>query len=319
MSLIAKLALNRFVETLNYNFPSELTQYIFQYYLQCWLPLAKIGHCNQCICILIGNLLSVIVIGIQELKLVRTDVFILKYHYHTGIPFFLDTNGNCYRMYLPKIIIEQIDSVKNAIDIGVLNDEFVYLNQQNSIVGKIIDPDKILTANIKQLDIVKGSLVAATKDKQLYWIYSCFKPSKIKINGDCLAFYANSYSSCYIFITTDGLYGYGDNTYGQLGSGYGCTITGIIKICLTEEFEPIPQIISISYGENHTAILTTEGLFTAGLNSYNQLGHSGNSYKENKFKKVDLPNILAVGCGRNCTIVLTNKGLQIFGNSNMFS
>eukprot|EP00117_Sycon_ciliatum_P022599 scpid26700/ scgid19449/ Probable E3 ubiquitin-protein ligase HERC3; HECT domain and RCC1-like domain-containing protein 3 len=112
------------------------------------------------------------------------------------------------------------------------------------------------------------------------------------------------------------VYGWGCNTFGQLGLGH-----------TTDQFEAVEveclhslKVKYIACGEDHTAVITqTGGLLTFGSGSYGQLGH-GDSRHENTPKLVfelSGSEVTQVACGRRHTLALvavTGK-LYAFGQN----
>lgn len=110
-----------------------------------------------------------------------------------------------------------------------------------------------------------------------------------------------------MILTRDGLFGFGDGEYGQLGLGRATVAREPVSI-------PIDEARHVSCGLFHTMILTREHLFACGSNKKGQLGVASftSMMREPKAMypvRVEIKNVLSVTCGAEYTMVLTNDGL----------
>lgn len=119
-----------------------------------------------------------------------------------------------------------------------------------------------------------------------------------------------------MILTRDGLFGFGDSEYGQLG---------LSRTTLVNDNPmpiPIDDVRHVSCGLSHTMILTRKYLFACGSSKKGQLGVPSftSGMKEPKATypmHVPIENVLSVTCGAEYTMVLTNDGLFGCGdNSN---
>lgn len=137
-----------------------------------------------------------------------------------------------------------------------------------------------------------------------------------------------SCGSLYTIINTvDGLYGFGDNSYGQLGLSHTKSLT--IPTKLDFFVNNNIEIISISCGKYHTITITNDGLYVFGSNEFGQLGLGDTDSKVPIPTKLDFfrtssiqPNlniqffeILSVTCGDNHTLIHTTNGLYCLGSN----
>ncbi len=112
-----------------------------------------------------------------------------------------------------------------------------------------------------------------------------------------------------IFNTNNGLYGWGDNSFGQLGF-----INIRINNFLTKlDFND--EVIKVDCGVYSTIIQTKNGLYGCGNNKCGQLGL--NEYKNYyEFIKIDIDDVIDFSCGYYHTIIHTKNGLYGFGLNN---
>jgi len=111
------------------------------------------------------------------------------------------------------------------------------------------------------------------------------------------------------YVKSDGLYAYGQNTYGQ------CGLTGTQNRTIPERvfnFTRYSEIKNISTGRYHTMILLNTGeLFATGLNDEGQLSDGTNNNRD-FFKKVDeITDVIQVACGAYHTMII--KGTRTDG------
>lgn len=126
----------------------------------------------------------------------------------------------------------------------------------------------------------------------------------------------------FLLSTNDGLYGYGLNTYGQLGSNINEECTEIRQI---SEFNN--QFIDVfACGYEFSIVKTQDNeIYVAGMNNEGQLGLGHNrvisskSFIKNElFQNNNFPNISNITCGRSHTIAITETGEVIgFGMNNV--
>lgn len=112
---------------------------------------------------------------------------------------------------------------------------------------------------------------------------------------------------------------FGSNTFGQLGLPL-YTVSTIGGIAVPTEVPDISNVVSISCGRNHTAVLTKFGrVYLFGLNIYGQLGTSINTTTNNPNPVpilLNIENIVLVECGGNHTVIaLQNGSVLSFGNN----
>jgi hypothetical protein len=105
-----------------------------------------------------------------------------------------------------------------------------------------------------------------------------------------------------LILTDQGLYGCGDNSYGQL-------LLNDYKYTL---FTPIiNHILSIDCGDFHTMIQTIDGYYLCGLNLNGQLGIKNCDYSL-QLVKINRPDIINVQCGPLYTVINCMSGVYIY-------
>lgn len=110
----------------------------------------------------------------------------------------------------------------------------------------------------------------------------------------------------------DNVYAWGDDSYGQLGSGGG-------RGCLPITKYTFKNILSVSCGGYHTLFVTKLGeLYSVGDNLHGQLGLADNVRRIIP-EKINLPHIVGSSCSRYGSCALTKTGLVYYWGKQMFS
>ena len=107
-----------------------------------------------------------------------------------------------------------------------------------------------------------------------------------------------------LVLTNEGLFGCGQNFFGQLGLGHNENKTRLCKI-------NIQNVISFACGGDHSIVLTKDGVYGCGKNSYGQLGRYIHKSKQYFFKKIHIIQgdiVISVSCGDNHTFMLIKTG-----------
>ena len=114
-------------------------------------------------------------------------------------------------------------------------------------------------------------------------------------------------------LTKNGLWVCGNNKYGQLGLGrysYGIYIYMLTNVQELNDY----TIIKLACGITHTLVLTNDGLWGTGHNTYGALG-LGDTDIRYKFSKIRFENsIINVSCGKDFSMLLTEQDLWITGS-----
>lgn len=119
-----------------------------------------------------------------------------------------------------------------------------------------------------------------------------------------------------VMITSEGLYGCGDNAFDQLGRNGGADTILLAHL-------NVDEVISVACGLNHTMAITTSGLVAMGDGREGQLGIG-----KNADLTVSLPRpvlfegkpflvVTRVACGPDYTMMVTSEGLYACGNNTM--
>lgn len=124
-----------------------------------------------------------------------------------------------------------------------------------------------------------------------------------------------------VILKKNGLYGYGMNSYGQLGIEnlyHIKKITPILSsvkddLTISDGLSIVNKIIKIACGGAHTVIMTKNKVYGMGCNNYYQLG-----LNDNHLKLLYEADFIDVSCGHQCTVMLTTYGVYGLG-SNMNS
>lgn len=109
------------------------------------------------------------------------------------------------------------------------------------------------------------------------------------------------------------IYGYGSNTEGQLGILL-TPVTPSQTYVNPVRVDTIKDVLAIACGNNHSLVLTKEGLFGCGENGYGKLGlgHTRNVYE---WTKLPIQKVISFWCGDYRTMVLTEDGLFACGSN----
>lgn len=139
---------------------------------------------------------------------------------------------------------------------------------------------------------------------------SAYEFTHIKIESDVSSISCST-SALFVLMTT-GLYACGCNTQKNLAIPSEASI-----ISLLTQVSGLTGIIKkIALGEDHTMVLTGEGLFGSGNNFYGQMGDKNQKTKKMFTQLSELPaSPISVYCGKYYTIILTKDGLYATGNN----
>ncbi len=126
-----------------------------------------------------------------------------------------------------------------------------------------------------------------------------------------------------VLLRTDGsVVTWGANGYGQLGVGHTGAVLGYVEPLDSNGVDKLTGIISVSIGENHTAVVKKDGtVLSWGLNSSGQLGNGNNTNQSKATYVIDehgnrLTDIVKVACGTNFTLALRKDGtVWAWGNN----
>jgi alpha-tubulin suppressor-like RCC1 family protein len=128
-----------------------------------------------------------------------------------------------------------------------------------------------------------------------------------------------------LLVTENGnLYGSGCGSEGQLWG-----LNGHLSISHQSDDFPIDirqelkrfnkiemnNVISTSCGSLHSLIITKEGLFSCGNNTYGQLGRKSFFHQEYQEYKISMNNVISSKCGPHYSFVLTKEGLFACGEN----
>jgi alpha-tubulin suppressor-like RCC1 family protein len=114
------------------------------------------------------------------------------------------------------------------------------------------------------------------------------------------SFYDNQHA-----IKTDGtLWGWGDNTYGWLGTG-----SRLDRFSSPVQIGALTNWLQVSCGRYHTMAVKTDGtLWACGYNIYGQLGTGNTTYYSSPIQIGSLTNWKQVVCGENYNMAIKNDG-----------
>ena len=103
--------------------------------------------------------------------------------------------------------------------------------------------------------------------------------------------------------TTDGIFVWGSDYYGQLGLGNRINRNTPTKLEFNHE------ILSVHCGGDHTVLNTTDGIFVCGSNYYGQLG-LGDKIHRNVPTKLDFHHEVLSINGNDCQFNLRSKKIK---------
>jgi alpha-tubulin suppressor-like RCC1 family protein len=229
-------------------------------------------------------------------------------------------NSKFYRIF--GINGDKILLVNNSDEVFAYGDNsngLLGLGHNNSI-EKRTKLNDLCHKQVVDITYGKNHVLALTKSGDCYsWGSNSFgqlgngtkndsnKPNLIheSFNGSIIQI---SCGSNYSFVLTNSrqVYAFGDNSFGQLGTGN--HENQLIPIKVFSE-----EVIMISCGYWHSLVLTANGrAFGSGNNNNGELGLSNNE-NQNTFKSImGFVNIKKISCGQNHSLLLTNDG-KVYG------
>ena len=104
-----------------------------------------------------------------------------------------------------------------------------------------------------------------------------------------------------------GLWSFGSNDYGQLGTG------NTTDYNIPQKIEQIPLVRAVSCGSNHALIITNDSnLWSCGSNCYGQLCLENKVKNQSKYQQTSFQQISKISAGCYFSLFQNNKG-EIFG------
>src|SRR5438445_3011907 len=128
------------------------------------------------------------------------------------------------------------------------------------------------------------------------WYYQYFNQNKTSISGGGQFSY---------FIKNNNLYGCGHNYDKQLG---------LLNDIYYKPRVVLKDVYTISCGEHHGLILTSDGLYGLGSNSHGQIKPNTSSCHKLP-QKIDIKDVLSIHCGIYHSLVKTRNHLYSFGDN----
>jgi alpha-tubulin suppressor-like RCC1 family protein len=220
-------------------------------------------------------------------------------------------------------------------------------SQQSSAVQVMVDPSTPLT-NVKEIAAGEAFSMALTYDGKLYtwgdnyfgklglgnnsYSYTASYPVQIAgpgINDHNISriFTNSSFSSVFYTTVSNSVYGWGDNTSGQLGVGYEINngagdppISAPIEIISLRD----KNVVDIIGGQEHTLVLTSAGnVLGMGTDTSGQLAHYSNDYNPAVYEvftpvQLDssLVNIHHISAGAYSSFAINSSGMLLSFGSN---
>jgi uncharacterized repeat protein (TIGR02543 family) len=160
-----------------------------------------------------------------------------------------------------------------------------------------------------------------------YYIYDDYDPlaSMILYPGETILSVSLGRNHSALLTSKGRIFTWGDNKYGQLGDQ--TTVNKLVPVDITAHFnlEADEKIIRIALGDNHSAVLTSNGrVFTWGINDFGQLG---NDTKIDSNAPIDITTfidlefgemITNISLGRNHTAAITSMGRMFTWGDNRY-
>lgn len=113
-----------------------------------------------------------------------------------------------------------------------------------------------------------------------------------------------------LILTNDGiLYGFGDDSFLQLGLNYRRTACNNDRRLYELFYDKSLNVKAVFAGGNSSFIIThNDELYGWGSNGYNQLGFLISYANEGRLTKINIANVKSVACGLQHTLILTRCG-----------
>ena len=143
-------------------------------------------------------------------------------------------------------------------------------------------------------------------------------PQKIlQLCGKSILQVFNGLSFCMGLTSDNGLFGWGDNSSGQLGLGY-CSEENVFLKPTIIGFG-LRYIMNVACGSAHTLVLTSNGMVHGwGNNTYGQIGCGKDEENIPIRHSIKLPKIKSIHCSFNQSFALTHKGNVYSWGENQF-
>jgi alpha-tubulin suppressor-like RCC1 family protein len=142
-----------------------------------------------------------------------------------------------------------------------------------------------------------------------YYTYGSNQDSPVQVSQSSyvlsnIVYIAGGELSSYAITSDSNLWAWGDNDYGQLGSGYtGGTLPAATQI------SGLTNVLSVAAGDNHVLALTSSGaVYSWGANSYGQLGNGTTNQSASPGLISGLNNIVAISAGGGSSYALDSSG-----------
>ncbi len=219
--------------------------------------------------------------------------------------------------------------IKGYVDyFNILNEDIIDINSiskntQVARITKLANEDSSLTED----EIAKGYKAFRIEAVKEGTTNAVLTEQKTNTNGilqievlpepvTTISPMVESLASFTVTLKTDGtVWSYGQNVYGELGTGDTTSYDEPQKVLFPEG----TIIKQIAVGEYHVAALDTEGnIWTWGRNNYYQLGNSNITSSASPVKVTGIPKATRISAGNNSTMAITEDNKLVAWGQNAY-
>ena len=259
---------------------------------------------------------------IYDFNLTKNELIILREYLNENIRFKQGELTSLQLYSFHKIIEEGPHQVTQIYTDSIIESIFFY-----SIISSLLDKQPLFDLKYIHLfdDEIKSNILYITDNDIFYGLgsnqFGCCglghnnyvkTPQKInQLCGKSVVQIYNGSSFCLALTSENSIYGWGDNSLGQLGIGYSIEDNVFMKPTIIDWSDNTKYILQISCGSAHTLVLTSDGMvYGWGDNYYGQIGCGKDDENvPDIYHLKDLPKIKSIHCSFNQSFALTDNGM----------